>query len=167
MKPILLCLLFFHFAIFSFAGKISGLITDEKGNPLPYASISIKGTNKGTTANSSGRYAISLIPGPYTFVAQYVGYAKVEKSVAVTNDDQSVDFTLVIQQLVLPEVIVKKGEDPAYEIIRNAIKKRNYYNGQVDSFSVNVYIKGLMRSGAIPKKVFGREIEREPNDGLE
>ena len=119
---------------------------------LPYASISVKGTNKGTTANSSGRYSISLNPGQYTLVAQYVGYAKVEKTITVTSDDQSVDFSLVIQQLVLPEVIVKKGEDPAYEIIRNAIKKRNYYNNQVDSFSVNVYIKGLMRSGAIPKK---------------
>ena len=167
MKLILLCLLFFHFTGFSFAGKIYGLITDEKGSPLPYASISVKGTNKGTTSNSSGRYAISLNAGQYTLVAQYVGYAKVEKSITVTSNDQSVDFSLVIQQLILPEVIVKKGEDPAYEIIRNAIKKRNYYNGQVDSFSVNVYIKGLMRSGAIPKKVFGRKIEREPNDGLD
>src|SRR5688572_10185677 len=91
MKPILLCLLFFHVTIFSFAGKISGLITDDKGNPLPYASISVKGTNKGTNANSSGRYAISLNPGQYTLVAQYVGYAKVEKTVTVTNDDQSVE----------------------------------------------------------------------------
>jgi len=167
MKLILLCLIFFHFANFSFAGKISGLITDDKGNPLPYASISIKGTNKGTNANSSGRYALSLNPGQYILVAQYVGYAKVEKTITVTGDDQSVDFSLSIQQLVLPEVVVKKGEDPAYEIIRNAIKKRNYYNEQVDSFSVNVYIKGLLRSGAIPKKLFGRKIEREPNDGLD
>ncbi len=167
MKPTLLCILFFHFTIFSFAGKISGLIADDKGIPLPYASISVKGTNKGTNANSSGRYALSLIPGQYTLVAQYVGYAKVEKTITVTSDDQSVDFSLVIQQLVLPEVIVKKGEDPAYEIIRNAIKKRNYYNEQVDSFSVIVYIKGLLRSGAIPKKLFGRKIEREPNDGLD
>ena len=167
MRPILLCILLGHISIFSFAGKVSGLITDNEGNPLPYASIIVKGTNKGTTANSSGRYAISLSSGQYTLVAQYVGYAKVEKPITVTIEDQVVDFRLLIQQLTLPEVIVKKGEDPAYEIIRNAIKKRDYYNGQVDSFSVNVYIKGLLRSGAMPKKVFGKKIEREPNDGLD
>ena len=152
MKKTLLALFFFHFAILSFAGKISGLITDDKGNPLPYASISIKGTTKGTTTNSSGRYSIVLSPGQYTLIAQYVGYAKIEKTITVTANDQVLDFSLSIQQLTLQEVVVKKGEDPAYEIIRNAIKKRNYYNDQVDSFSVNVYIKGLMRSGAMPKK---------------
>jgi len=167
MRPILLCSLFFFFVHTSFAGKISGLIADDKGNPLPYASLSIKGTTKGTTANSSGRYSITLAPGQYTLIAQYVGYAKVEKQITVTSADQTIDFTLSIQQLTLGEVIVKKGEDPAYEIIRNAIKKRNFYNEQVDSFSVNVYIKGLLRSGAMPKKIFGKKIEREPNDGLD
>jgi hypothetical protein len=167
MKKTLLFHFLFLFSIASFAGKISGLITDDKGNSLPYASISIKGTTRGTTANSSGRYSITLSPGQYTLVAQYVGYGKVEKTITVSNSDQVIDFSLSIQQLTLSEVIVKKGEDPAYEIIRNAIKKRNYYNEQVDSFSVNVYIKGLMRSGAMPKKIFGKKIERDPNDGLD
>lgn len=134
------------------------MITDEKGNALPYASVSIKGTSKGTNANSSGRYSINLSPGQYVLVAQYVGYARQEKIVTVAEADQSVDFRLSIQELTLSEVVVKKGEDPAYEIIRNAIKKRNYYNEQVDSFSVNVYIKGLMRSGAMPKRIFGKKI---------
>src|SRR5436190_4274133 len=167
MRKTLLFLLFLFFTIASFAGKISGLITDDKGNPLPYASLSVKGTTKGTTTNSSGKYSIILSPGQYNLVAQYVRYGKVEKTVTVTVNDQTIDFSLSIQQLTLQEVIVKKGEDPAYEIIRNAIKKRNYYNNQVDSFSVNVYIKGLMRSGAMPKKIFGKKIERDPNDGLD
>ncbi|MGZ8523893.1 MAG: DUF5686 and carboxypeptidase regulatory-like domain-containing protein [Chitinophagaceae bacterium] len=167
MKPTLLSFLLLFLFSSAFAGKISGVITDEKGNPLPYASVSIKGTKKGTTTNSSGRYSIDLVPGQYTLVAQYVGYAKREKPITVTENDQSVDFTLSIQELTLSEVIVKKGEDPAYEIIRNAIKKRNFYNDQVDSFSVSVYIKGLMRSGAMPAKIFGKIIERDANDGLD
>ncbi len=167
MKPTLLSFLFILSSLFSTAGKISGLITDDKGSPLPYASVSIKGTKKGTTTNSSGRYSINLEPGQHTLIAQYVGYAKSEKTITVTGNEQVVDFTLSIQELTLSEVIVKKGEDPAYEIIRNAIKKRNFYNDQVDSFSVSVYIKGLMRSGAMPKKIFGKKIERDANDGLD
>ena len=167
MKPTLLSFLFILSSLLAFAGKISGLITDDKGNPLPYASVSIKGTKKGTTTNSSGRYSINLEPGQHTLVAQYVGYAKSEKTITVAGNEQVVNFTLSIQELTLSEVIVKKGEDPAYEIIRNAIKKRNFYNNQVDSFSVSVYIKGLMRSGAMPKKIFGKKIERDANDGLD
>jgi hypothetical protein len=151
----------------SLAGKISGRITDENGNPLPYASISIKGTTKGTNANGSGYYSITLSPGQYTFVCQYVGYKKEEKTITLTNDDQSLNFTLSIQQLTLGEVIVKKGEDPAYEIIRQAIKKRAYYNQQVDSFSVDVYIKGLLRSRGLPQKFMGKKIERDKADGLD
>lgn len=168
MQKILLVSLFCSFSFISFAGKVSGLITDDKGNPLAYASVSIKGTTKGTTSNSSGRYSINLSPGKYTLVCQYVGYGKSEKTITVTDGDETVNFSLSIQELTLQEVVVKRGgEDPAYEIIRQAIKKRSYYNDQVDSFSVNVYIKGLMRSKGIPKKVLGKTIERDSNDGLD
>ncbi len=74
---------------------------------------------------------------------------------------------MTIQGLTLDEVIIKKGEDPAYEIIRQAIKKRSYYNNQVDSFTVQVYIKGLLRSRGLPKRIFGQKIERADNDGLD
>jgi hypothetical protein len=164
----LLLITFFISSVFQvIAGTITGIVSDDKGKPLPYASISIKGTNKGTTSNSTGKYSIILTPGEYTLVCQYVGYGRSEKKIIVANDDQSINFTLSIQELTLGEVVVKRGEDPAYEIIRQAIKKRDYYNNQVDSFSVNVYIKGMIRSGAIPKRVMGIKIEREDNDGLD
>lgn len=167
MQRILLTLIFCQSILIANAGKITGSITDNKGNPLPYASISIKGTTRGTTSNSTGKYSITLSPGHYTLICQYVGYAKMERTIEVGSSDQVVDFSLEIQELTLGEVIVKKGEDPAYEIIRQAIKKRSYYNNQVDSFSLNVYIKGLMRSRGLPNKVFGVKVEREKNDGLD
>lgn len=150
------------------AGTISGLVTDNSGKALPYASISIKGTKRGTTSNSSGKYSITLPAGEYTLVCQYVGYGRIEKKIIVASVDQIINFSLSIQELTLSEVIVKRGgEDPAYEIIRQAIKKRNYYNNQVDSFRVNVYIKGLIRSGQIPKRIFGTKVERDDDDGLD
>jgi Family of unknown function (DUF5686)/CarboxypepD_reg-like domain len=167
MRQSILCLSFLLFSTISFAGKISGRVTDDNANPLPYASISIKGTTKGTNANSSGYYSITLSPGQYIFICQYVSYKKEEKTITVTADDQVLNFTLTVQQLTLGEVIVKKGEDPAYEIIRQAIKKRSYYNQQVDSFSVDVYIKGLLRSRGLPQKFMGKKIERDKDEGLD
>lgn len=167
MRRNILLTLFVSFVFHASAGIITGVVTDNSGKPLPYASISIKGTNRGATSNSIGKYSFNLSPGEYTLVCQYVGYGRSEKKITVASEDQVVNFTLSIQELTLSEVIVKRGEDPAYEIIRQAIKKRNYYNNQVDSFRVNVYIKGLIRSGSIPKRVFGTKVERDDDDGLD
>lgn len=167
MRRNILLTLFISFVFQASAGIITGLVTDNNGKPLPYASISIKGTNRGATSNSTGKYSLNLSPGEYTLVCQYVGYGRSEKKITVASEDQVVNFILSIQELTLSEVIVKKGEDPAYEIIRQAIKKRTYYNNQVDSFRVNVYIKGLIKSGSIPKRVFGAKVERDDDDGLD
>ncbi len=150
------------------AAKIQGTIKEEHGNSLAYASVTVKGTTAGTTANSKGFYTISLQPGRYTLVFEYVGFIAVEKLVEVTSSDQQLDITLITNQNLMGEVIIKaKGEDPAYRVIREAIKKRNYYQNQTDSQSVNIYLKGIIRTLSIPGKVMGQKIERDGSDGLD
>lgn len=106
------------------AGKISGVITDDKDQLLAYASILVKGTSTGTTANEDGKYVLYLNPGQYVLVCQYVGYGREERPVTVSDGNLVINFRLSLQQTSMKEVVVKPGgEDPAYEIIRNAIKK--------------------------------------------
>ena len=65
----------------------------------------------------------------------------------VTAEDMQLNFELEPQQLQLNDVVVKSGaEDPAYEIIRNAIKKRPEYRSPLDSFTCEAYIKTLMKT---------------------
>lgn len=147
------------------AGKISGLITDEKGDVLAYASVMVKGSAIGTTANSEGRYNLQLEPGKYALVCQYVGYGRQEKIITVEDWNQVIDFRLLLQQTTMKEVVVRPGgEDPAYEIIRNAIKKRTYYLNQLDKFQCEVYIKGQLKLRAYPKKIFGQKVDFEDGD---
>ena len=160
MKRILFVCLFLSSILWSYAGKISGSVSDSQGNLLSYASITVKGTSKGTIANSQGKYMLNLAPGQYTLVCQYIGYKTEEKKIVVSAEEIIVDFRLSIQELAMPEVVIKRGEDPAVEIIRQAIKKRTFYDKQVDSFSVDVYIKGLLRSRAIPDKFLGKKIDK-------
>src|SRR5688572_6703493 len=42
-----------------FDGSLHGTITNEKGEPVPNASVQIVGTSKGTVANSKGEFVIS------------------------------------------------------------------------------------------------------------
>ncbi|WP_315824298.1 carboxypeptidase-like regulatory domain-containing protein [Paraflavitalea speifideaquila] len=119
-------LLLFSFA--AQAGRVTGNVKNQQGDILPYASILVKGTTIGTTTNSQGSYFLDLIPGTYTITCQYVGYSRVEKTVTVTSSSLTLNFELSIQQTTMKEVVVRaNAEDPAYEIIRNAIRaKKNY-----------------------------------------
>ncbi|MEJ7768162.1 MAG: DUF5686 and carboxypeptidase regulatory-like domain-containing protein [Chitinophagaceae bacterium] len=166
MKTVLLLtigiVVFFNYAK---AGKITGNVTDEKGNVLSYASVMVKGTSLGTTANSEGLFNLELEPGKYILVCQYVGYSRLEKSITVEAWNQVVDFQLSLQQTSMKEVIVTPGgEDPAYEIIRNAIKKRTYYQNQLERFQCQVYIKGQLKLRGYPKKFFGQKVDFEDGD---
>ena len=158
MKKLLL--VFFIFAsIRSSAQKIYGTVFSDKGDLLPYASVTIKGTSLGTSANNKAKFSFSVAPGTYTVVCQHIGYKTQEKNITVKNEDAEITFIISTQQLDMTEVVVKSGVDPAYEIIRQAIKKRSFYNEQVKSFECELYTKDMMKLRKLPKKILGRKIE--------
>lgn len=162
-KHILLILLLI--SITSFAAEIKGVVTDKKDNTLSYSSILVKGTGKGTTANARGAFSINLIEGNYTLVCQHIGYKSVERKVKVGKENQIINFELEDQQYSLNEVVVKSGgEDPAYEIIRNAIKKRDEHLHEIKKFECEVYVKGQMQLRDYPKKFFGKTVDFEDGD---
>jgi hypothetical protein len=154
-------LLFLLFSLDGYAQKISGTVFNSNGDLLPYASITIKGTSTGASANNKGKFSFAVSPGNYTVVCQHIGYKAQEKKITVTKQDEEITFILTDQKLELKEVIIKKGEDPAYEIIRQAIKKRNYYSQQVNGFECDLYTKDIMKFRNLPTKIFGKKIPEE------
>lgn len=158
-----LFLALFIFSVFKVsAQKIEGTVKDDHGNILPFASILVKGTPLGVTANNQGEFSIALSPGNYTLECRYVGYTSQEKQINLGAKNETIHFILSVQQLTLKEVIVKEGgEDPAYEIIRQAIKKRPFYDKQVKAFEAKVYIKGLIKLRNLPDKFFGKKIPED------
>lgn len=142
------------------AGRVAGTVKNQNGEVLPYASVFVKGTTTGTTTNSQGNYFLDLDPGTYTITCQYVGYAKTEKTITVTSSTLTLNFELSVQQTTMKEVVVKaNAEDPAYEIIRNAIRKKKDYVAPLDSFTCEAYIKTLIKTRKLPKRVLGQKIE--------
>lgn len=59
---------------------ISGTVTDETGAPLPGATVLVKGTTKGTTTDSDGKFVIDADADAILQVS-YLGYAPKEVSV--------------------------------------------------------------------------------------
>jgi hypothetical protein len=131
---------------------VSGKITDEKNQALSFSSVLVKGSTQGTNANADGFYSLKLAPGTYELIFQYVGYKKkVEKIVVEGNTIKNV--SLSPESYELKEVVIKDGEDPAYAVIRAAIKKRKFYLNEVNAFTCKAYIKGLQRLKDFPKKM--------------
>lgn len=163
MKPVLTLLICFYVLELP-AQKIKGTITSADGKALGYASVYVKGTNKGTHANNEGKYSIKLENGTYTLVCQHVGYRKEEVSVTIQDNDKEINFILKEQDVTLSEAVVKTGEDPAYAIIRNAIRKRTFYRDNPSEFTSRVYTKGQFRMRDFPKKFMGQKVDFEDGD---
>ena len=144
----------------SSAGVLKGKITDTKGDPLPFATVFIQGTTMGTSANAEAQYQLHLQPGTYKVLCQFMGFRQASFNVTVKGEETIThDFSLHDQALEMKTVVVKaNAEDPAYAIIRKAIKRRQFHLEQVQSFQTSLYLKGVFRSRALPNKLFGVKV---------
>ncbi len=57
---------------------VRGTITDDKGQPLPGVSVTVKGSTTGTTTDINGNFSINVSANA-TLVFSYVGYSNVEE----------------------------------------------------------------------------------------
>ncbi len=99
-----ICLLFLLLTTTVFSQrKITGVIKDEKGEGLPFVSIVIKGTNKGTKSNDLGEYLIS-VPDSNNIVLKYsfIGYESQE----ITIENKTTINITMVSSVSLDEVVV-------------------------------------------------------------
>jgi hypothetical protein len=163
----LLLLFFIPLSLHSSAQKIYGTVFNNKGDLLPYSSVTIKGTSIGASANNKAKFSFTVAPGTYVVTCQHIGFTKQEKTVVVKNQDEEVTFILADQKLNMKEVVVKNtDEDPAYAIIRQAIKKREYYGKQVKAMECDLYTKNVMKLRKLPKKILGKKIAEEDRNDM-
>ena len=91
---------------FAVGQTISGTVTDENGNGLAGANVTVEGTNMGAAANSSGSYSISVALGTYTVSASFIGYNSSSKSVIVGDGGATANFSLASSALAGAGVFV-------------------------------------------------------------
>ena len=103
-KLLTLCV-FLLFAMYAGAQNrvVTGTVTTkEDGQPLPGASVRVKGTNSGTQTNAAGQFTISVSGANVTLVISSLGYKPVETS--ATSGPVSV--SLAADENSLTEVVV-------------------------------------------------------------
>ncbi len=141
---------------------LSGRIVDATGQTIPFASVYIRNSTYGTSANEYGRYQLKLAPGEYNVMYRFVGFKELNMHVTITDKDVVQNIQMQNEVYALKEVkIVARGkrfEDEGMAIMREVIKKRKYYLEQVNAYSCAVYIKGVQKLLKAPKALMSKEV---------
>lgn len=122
-------LIFFtHFLSFS---QTKGIILDkETSEPIPYANISIKNHNFGTTSNENGEFIINENTDNEQLVISSIGY---ENAIIKLNGDNNRVY-LKPKSYIIREVYVKPRKERLRRIVNSLKNKRSKH-----SFACNEY----------------------------
>ncbi|NRD23844.1 TonB-dependent receptor [Winogradskyella litoriviva] len=158
MAKQLLCIFLIAFSSIVSA-QITGNITDQNNNPLPFVNILIENTYKGTTSNDDGYYELNISQlNDYTIIFSYLGYKTVKKSVSISKFPYKLDITLEEESVSLGEVVVDAENDPANAIMRQAIAQRQANLDKIEAFKADFYSRGLIKIKDAPEKIMGQDI---------
>ena len=97
--------------------EIRGQITDNNGNPISEATISVKGQKRAVRTKGNGYFTLSELPsGETTIVVHAIGYAAQQRTLKLTNKNyQGVDFVLQERSDALPTVDVMGRREQSYK----------------------------------------------------
>ena len=105
MKKLLSLALMALICTMSFAqSRVTGKVTDTDGQPVPFASVVVKGTMNGVATDQNGTFALANVPTNGTLVFSCIGYLDQEVEVAgrsqvnviLATDTQMLDETIVV-----------------------------------------------------------------------
>lgn len=96
--------------------KISGVVTDESKATLPGVTIIVKGTKKGTTSDSDGKYTMSANNGD-VLQFSYVGL----ETKSVTVRGAIINVTLTGSGETLQDVVVMGTRNPTRTVTESAV----------------------------------------------
>ena len=97
-----LCMLFILSASAQNNLRVSGAVVNSKGEPVTGATVSVVGTNKGTSTNEAGRFEIDAEKGTRLEISS-VGY---QTYLVTIHDGRKLNVTLETSNSNLEEVVV-------------------------------------------------------------
>ncbi len=96
-------------------GAIKGVITSADDNsPIPYATITIEGANRGAITDGEGHFRLHAAPGEHKLIVSFVGYDDFETQVTVVpHKTNEVNIALKSSSQQIDEIVVKAESNSA------------------------------------------------------
>lgn len=148
--------------------RISGLVVDEStDHPIQFVNIYFEGTNKGTITDIDGYFSLTTNESHDTIVISFVGYDQRMISVKV-GQKENLTIKLKPQLVNLDEVVVLSGENPAWAIIREAVKNKKQHDKRaLDSYDYQSYNRIEFDIDNISTKLSKRKMIRDIWAGID
>ncbi len=148
--------------------EVEGRVLDDAdGKPLPFVNVYFKGSNEGATTDERGFFQIKAYSPYDSVVASFVGYRKKVVPI-VPGKKQNLLIRLQSETVSLDEVVVLSGENPAWQIIRNAVKnKKNNDKRQLAAYEYSSYNRIEFDIDNLSDKMKKRKMIREIFEGID
>lgn len=91
------------FALPPVPGQVSGVVLDSNGEPIPGATVLVKGTTIGTATDLDGRYSITIPPSSQSLVYSFVGFSTQEVTI---QGRSTISVSIQEDVSMLQEVVV-------------------------------------------------------------
>ena len=129
--------------------KVTGKVTDEKGEPLPGVSVVVKGTTTGILTDIDGKYVLNVQGPEVTVEFSFVGYIP---QAAVVGNRTTINIKLIEKNISIEQVVV---------VGYGKVNKKDI-TGAVSTVTVKEMNKGVFSSPAqmLQGKVPGLNITR-------
>lgn len=151
--------------VYILKGKVTDAVTKD---PIPFASINIKNTSLGKNTDFEGNFQFQLgsLPSDSMFVS-CLGYFSRLFYISKDSLTQTIYIQLKPSEILLQEVKVYAGENPAHRIIRKTVaaKSDNNYK-KIDGFDYTSYNKIEVDFNKISEKLRERRITQNVNKAI-
>jgi len=124
---------------------VEGSVVDgSTKEPLPGASVQIKGTYSGSITNGNGLFTLKTGSLPVTLIVRFIGYQSAELEIQ-SAAQIPISIALAPSTLKLPELTIT-GEDPAIRIMRRVIEEKQKWRKELHTYSVLAYNRFRMEN---------------------
>src|ERR1035438_2140318 len=140
---------------FSQAKNVSGKVSDAQGQPVPFATVKIKGSNVGVSADADGNFTIKARVGDVLVIS---GSGITSNDVPVTDLSAFISIKVTLKQTTLNEVVVtalgisRQAKSLGYSTeklvgkdltVAQPISVANGLTGKVSGLEINTVNNGL------------------------
>jgi hypothetical protein len=142
--------LFLLFALCNLAAHaqyhdVKGRIVNAQDEPIPYATIQVKGIPSGVLAKDDGSFEFSLGAGKYKLRVSAVGFKMQEEGFEVP-DTNLLKIVMEEDHASLDEVVVQqKVKDRANELIHMLVSKKDSIRSASGAYSFQLYSKSIIQ----------------------
>ena len=151
-KIILTTILFFMLGQVIFSqtqnATITGKITNDKNDPIPFATIKVKNGKEVTQTDAQGKFSVKVASFPAVLLITSASYD--DKEMSVTNSDE-VSVILSTNEKTLEEVTVNAGGDGRIigKIINQPISFERVGKSEIVNATGTLYDLPLIKKGLV------------------